>query len=173
MAYATNPSKLKGGLTRMLTPIQLRAKIESTINQRLRLRLYEQVVKVNLTDDTCTILTEGFIVEHLARETRYKGRYQRMMEYVYKARPDMPGVFYWQRTGEMKIPDPDFIPIAEATHRRVLTPVEWHDKRNFEASCYRPGTKNFPMDNYDRAMIEPGTHDFEQSPPKMRKHWSK
>lgn len=158
----------------MLTPFQMRAQVEEILGFDLRLRMYETLDKVKLTDDEIVVTTTFYRVQELKRETRFTGCGTRAMQFkrVEHQLPSGIPIYTWHKANEFSFMDPEFVPSTLATLRRVETPSEWNDQRQWEADCYRPGSESFPMDNYDRTLIQPQS-DNEKSHDNMVRHWQR
>lgn len=159
----------------MQSQIQLRAQATRAIRQKLPMGFYDQVEKVLVSDDEVRILLTVFKWREMSREVRFTHRGKRVLQYkAHDVKGESGVVIYtrWVIKEDMTIWEEDFEGYSDDVRRRVLTPVEYHAKRNFEADCHRPGGGRFPMDSYDRTMIQPEGQN-EKSTVKMERHWSK
>lgn len=154
----------------MLNTLQLRIEAQTAIGgQSLPLRFYDTVEKVIADEDSVRVLIRTVKVKELARETRIVASGRRIIKYTPYV--GYAGIKLWRilPDDDITVWDDDFVPVSQDVRRRVLTPDEHKERRDFEAECYRPGAKSFPMDNYDRTVFERPAF----AAPKMLKHWDK
>lgn len=121
------------------------------------LRAGERLLAAKLTDDSAVISIEYQVVTETSREWRISARGTRMLAWTNRHGR-------WEFLGTFSNPDPEFVPEVHIKYGNIVTPREARQQLEWERLCYRPGTDQTPLDNYDRTL-EGLTTD------RMERHW--
>lgn len=124
---------------------------------QLRIKPFEKVLKVQITDEQASILIETYEVDERHREYRITAAGKRCISYYKKGTA-------WVKVADMTVWDEDFVPTDVVKFGRRNTPEVYADRRDWEAACARPGTASSPMDSFERTLDAYST-------PKMERHW--
>lgn len=135
----------------MSTPADRRvvAEIRQAYGLTIRLRPYETIISHTIVaDDHVTVLLETYRVNELVRETRLIGHGQKLVAYrCYNSR--------WVIDQSMTMWDQQFDEVVYHNGPKYMTDDDRKQQREFEKLCYRPGTAQSPLDNYDRVISGP------------------
>lgn len=131
-----------------------------TTRTRIRLRDYESIVSYRKSETAMALVIETYDVQELVREDRYKAKGQRVLFWFVNP----SGQYYLQ--DDTTLWDDDFEPYVYEKIGRRKTAEETHEQREWEKLCYRPGTKQTPLDSYDR-VCDP----FYRSTDRMEGHF--
>lgn len=141
------------------TPYQLLAQLTRATGQPLRLRPFERVILVKVTDTEASALIDTYSVRELAREWRLEKHGTKMVSFKRdestRQWAEVPGLLIW---------DEDFEPQTIVKFGKSVTPQQYREDIEFARDCYRPGTSRTPLDNYERVLDGPST-------PAMERHW--
>lgn len=121
----------------------------------MRLRPYENVVKVTVDDTKAAILIETFRFKELAREVRFKARGEKLIGFI-RAQD------VWLPVGELVTWDESFVPFTHVKYGKSVSPREHAARRQWERECYRPGSEVTPLDSYSRVLSGPTTEAMER-----------
>jgi hypothetical protein len=145
----------------MVKPADYRVvtEVKHITGTRIHLRDYESVLVYNKWDNAIQLSIETFDVQVLVREDRYNARGQRIL--IWARKNDR-----WYLDFDGTVWDEEFIPYVYEKVGRRKTAEEFTDQREWEQMCYRPGSKQTPLDSYSRV-----TDPCIRSTDKMERHF--
>ena len=103
------------------------------------------IVSYTISDEKVAVTLEIYKVAETKRELRFLKKGLRLMHWS----PSEYAVFGWKYQS-MTVWDDDFTPYTELLVGKVETPAEYHERRRWEADCYRVGSHRTPLDNAAR-----------------------
>lgn len=109
------------------TPYQLLAEFQRVTGEQVRLKRYDSIMALEVTDSTITLLVEWHRFTEMTREDRLTAKGMRMISYGPKGRR------------VIEVDDEDFVPVVVRHWGSGKTESEWYDQRDWETICYRPG----------------------------------
>lgn len=128
--------------------------------KRVRLRDYESIANYQVNDKGIALVIETYEVKIMAREDRYLAKGMRVMFWL----TNSSGSLYLATDSITW--DEDFEPFVYEKFGRRKTADEFHEQREWEKLCYRPGTTRSPLDSYER-VCDP----FTKSTTRMERHF--
>lgn len=129
----------------------------------MRVTPYEVVTRIKSIDET-TIVVQLRVYQADERRTEVilKNQGTRLAQYT-----QTDGV--WRQAGPTVTAwDDDFKPVYWSKFGPGKTVEQWYRAREFEASCYRPGTDQHPLDSAHRTSA----YDGQYSTTRMVRHWA-
>lgn len=141
------------------TTAQRLVPVKRAMGQPYRLRPYEELMAVLVTDELIAIQTTQLVYTETDREVRFTARKLVMRQFTKSG-------FRWIEQDRMEVPDETFTPYIECRYGRGYTPEQWAEQMEWEANTHRPGSSRNPMDNFEVAMYREDTTDA------MYKHWT-
>lgn len=138
----------------MTSPYKAIAEVRDLTGYCVRLGVFEEIVKVDLTDEIVEVVVRRFRVTEQRSQYRVKAEGLEQIKFTLKNGD-------WIRQSDIFWTTPD----DEVMLRRDTTNVyesvkEYRDHRDFEVMCHRPGTSRTPLDSADASDSE-----------RMLKHW--
>lgn len=128
-----------------LADIQYLDALSVQVGHRVRLKPYDELVKVKADADQITVLVRRVSV----RELRYQTQFQSAELDLIQFSRSVSGS--WQVL-ETRVPDPDFRPYVCQEFGEVRSTEELAARRADEKLAYRCGRGRFPMDSYQRKL---------------------
>ena len=147
-------------MTTELTAAQLLKPAKLALGRPIQLLPYQRVLRVDITDDTVSIVLSVMAYTETSREVRFTKSGIRL-----KSWKNQNG--RWIENEPFTIWDDQFIPYIEARFGRHISVAEYREQRQWEADTYRCGTGRTPMDNFNRT-VEGGR---DTTTDKMYKYW--
>ena len=130
------------------------AQIKRDYGFHVTLREHETIVSVTYRSNNVSVLIDTYKTQDCVRETRLIAHGRKLKSY------NFDGATWIVQA--MTIWDEDFVPVVQKHFNRNLTDAERADQREFEKLCYRPGTPQTPLDNYNRVWNGPTTPEMER-----------
>lgn len=129
----------------------------------IRVTPYEVVTRIKRLDEgTIVVQLRVYQAEERRTEVILKNQGTRLAQYT-----QTNGV--WRQAGPTVTAwDDDFKPVYWSKFGPGKTVEQWYRAREFEASCYRPGSDSHPLDSFQRTVIDGPDYTTRR----MERHWA-
>lgn len=124
--------------------------VRDFVGRVIYVRPFEKVLKVQITDDSVSVLFETFAFTETQTRIKFTKRGKRLWTYNRATR----------QPAEMVMWDDEYAGEEIAKYGKVVE----EGQREWERDCYRPGTGRNPLDSARRLRQGPST-------PRMERHW--